>query len=89
LAFTQHLKVVQISQLGYADTSTKSYEEDHLIPLELGGHPTSIKNLWPEPWNQAHKTDRIENFLNREVCSGRTSLAHARRAIRLFKLHNG
>src|SRR5262245_11881966 len=24
------------------------YQEDHLISLELGGHPTDVRNLWPE-----------------------------------------
>ena len=39
----------------YADTNPISdYEEDHLIPLELGGSPTSPLNLWPEPGH--HRT---------------------------------
>ena len=39
----------QIAEYGYADTSTADYEEDHLIPLELGGAPRDPNNLWPEP----------------------------------------
>src|SRR5216683_2609243 len=26
------------------------YEEDHLVSLELGGHPRDPRNLWPERW---------------------------------------
>lgn len=46
-SYTNPLKVTQIAQYGYSDTSTADYEEDHLIPLELGGSPTSALNLWP------------------------------------------
>jgi hypothetical protein len=52
---------------------TKDYEEDHLISLELGGHPTSEKNLWPEAYKPkpgAREKDRVENFLHDEVCAG-------------------
>jgi hypothetical protein len=48
-SYTNPLKVQQIAQYGYSDTSTADYEEDHLIPLELGGSPRSTLNLWPEP----------------------------------------
>jgi hypothetical protein len=26
------------------------FEEDHFIPLAVGGSPRSPKNLWPEPY---------------------------------------
>jgi len=32
---------------GFID-SPGNYELDHLIPLELGGAPEDVKNLWPE-----------------------------------------
>lgn len=47
--YTNALKVKQIAEYGYDDTDTADYEEDHLIPLSLGGNPTSEQNLWPEP----------------------------------------
>src|SRR5437016_11891368 len=53
-AYTNALKVEQIRAYGYADTNPTDYEEDHLIPLELGGHPTDPKNLWPEPLGGAN-----------------------------------
>ena len=39
------------------------YEFDHLIPLCAGGSD-DIRNLWPEPIEQAHKKDILEN----EIC---------------------
>jgi hypothetical protein len=36
-SYTNALKAQQIGEYGYADTALSDYEEDHLIPLELGG----------------------------------------------------
>jgi hypothetical protein len=55
------------------------YQEDHLISLELGGDPSDARNLWPEPYPRASEVDRIENELNRLVCTGRISLAEGQR----------
>jgi hypothetical protein len=60
------------------------YELDHLVPLELGGAPRDIANLWPQPWDgeaNAHMKDAVETFLNREVCRGAVQLVDAQRAI--------
>ena len=32
------------------DEAPAHYEEDHLVSLELGGHPRDPRNLWPERW---------------------------------------
>ena len=56
-----------------------AYQEDHLISLELGGNPVDARNLWPEPYPRASAVDRIENDLNRRVCSGELTLAEAQR----------
>ena len=55
------------------------YQEDHLISLELGGHPTDARNLWPEPYPRAAEMDTIENQLNAKVCSGDLTLDEAQR----------
>jgi hypothetical protein len=47
------------------------------ISLELGGHPTDPRNLWPEPYPRASQVDTIENDLNRQVCDGSLTLAEA------------
>ena len=65
---------------GYSD-SPANYELDHLISLELGGHPSDVRNLWPEAygrsqWDAARK-DQVENKLHALVCAGTVSLADA------------
>ena len=84
-SYTTALKRKQLAS-GYnylGDLSTKSYEEDHLIPLELGGAPSDVRNLWPEPrhisWG-ATKKDRLENKLHLLVCSHQITLKVAQAA---------
>jgi hypothetical protein len=82
--YTDALKAQQITAYGYADTNLADYEEDHLIPLELGGHPTDARNLWPEPRSGAYpatKKDGVENSLHTKVCAGLVSLNTAQAAI--------
>jgi hypothetical protein len=83
-SYTNSLKKRQIRQYGYADRNPKHYEEDHLIPLSLGGNPTDERNLWPEPriseWG-ADKKDQLEFVLYRMVCSGEIGLAEAQQEI--------
>lgn len=85
-SYTTALKQHQLAT-GYAyrgDTDTSSYEEDHLISLELGGSPTAEGNLWPEPYaaaDGARTKDIIENKLHRLVCARAISLATAQHAI--------
>jgi len=85
-SYTNKLKTTQIALYLYADTSPASYEEDHLISLELGGNPTDPKNLWPEPYTitladgtkvGAHVKDAWETKLKTEVCNGTLTLAAA------------
>jgi hypothetical protein len=74
--YTNALKRKQMR--AYRETGTESdYQEDHLISLELGGHPTDPRNLWPEPYPRASQVDTIENDLNRQVCDGLLTLAEA------------
>ncbi len=76
--YTSALKLRQMAVYGEAGDTT-AYQEDHLISLELGGHPTDPRNLWPEPYPRAAEVDRVENDLNAKVCSGALSLAAAQR----------
>jgi hypothetical protein len=74
--FTNELKLRQMH--AYGETGSPSeYQEDHLVSLELGGHPTDPRNLWPEPYPRAAQVDVIENELNDQVCSGSLTLAEA------------
>ena len=84
--YTERLKRRQIRLYGYRDRKLWHYELDHLCPLEVGGNPTSPKNLWPEPHNVAggwgsHTKDQLENRLNHMVCRGEISLVRAQRMI--------
>ena len=61
----------------------EGYEIDHLISLELGGD-NSPANLWPQSYcgeNSAHKKDKLENELHRQVCSGKITLESAQKCI--------
>lgn len=80
-SYTNRLKVQQIILYGYIDTSMSAYEEDHLIPLELGGSPTDPANLWPEPYPSAYDKDKVENYLHAQVCAGKVTLADAQQEI--------
>jgi hypothetical protein len=83
-SYTTPLKIQQITEYGYADTSTADYEEDHLIPLELGGAPRAQTNLWPEPRSgtkTASTKDGVETKLKNAVCAGTVTLGAARSAI--------
>jgi hypothetical protein len=76
--YTNALKLRQMREYGVGG-SPSQYQEDHLISLELGGHPTDARNLWPEPYPRAAEVDTIENELNAKVCSGALSLDEAQR----------
>jgi hypothetical protein len=74
--YTNALKARQMRAYG-EDGPLSDYQEDHLISLELGGHPTDPRNLWPEPYPRASAVDQIENELNAKVCDGSLSLRDA------------
>jgi hypothetical protein len=77
-SYTNDLKAKQMREYGVGG-SLSDYQEDHLISLELGGHPTDPRNLWPEPYPRASEVDSIENDLNTKVCAGELSLDQAQR----------
>ena len=77
---TEALKRSQMEAYGYTGR-IGSYEEDHLVPLELGGAPADPRNLWPEPGASPNPKDRVEDAARRAVCDGRMALAAAQRAM--------
>ena len=82
--YTNKLKKTQIIEYGYIDINPKHYEEDHLIPLSIGGSPNGPQNLWPQPrlseWN-AQKKDILELRIYKLVCDGIVPLEEARNAM--------
>jgi hypothetical protein len=85
VSYTNKLKTEGIAQYGYHDSKLKDYEEDHFIPLEIGGNPTDPKNLWPEPYDTkvdaktmgARQKDKVEDLLKKQVCAGTITLQEA------------
>jgi hypothetical protein len=75
-SYTGALKRRQIREWGLPG-GPQDYQEDHLISLSLGGHPTDPRNLWPEPRPRADDVDRIELDLHEDLCAGRITLLEA------------
>ena len=50
----------------------RSYTIDHLVPLELGGAPMDLRNVWPEPKTEARRKDHVEDKLHAAVCYDRS-----------------
>lgn len=86
--YTNELKLKQMRRYGVGG-SPRAYQEDHLVSLELGGHPTDPRNLWPEPRPRAEEVDSIENDLNAKICGGEISLDAGRRRISEIKHTDG
>jgi len=83
-SYTGKIKTQLKAKLGLPG-KVSDYELDHCIPLELGGHPTSPKNLWMQPWHGkcgAHAKDKLENSLHRQVCANPRMLNQARVTVR-------
>jgi hypothetical protein len=79
-SYTEPLKLAQMEAYGDPG-SPAGYEEDHLIPLELGGSPTAPGNLWPEPGASPNPKDAVEDAAKRAVCDRRMSLTTAQQAM--------
>ena len=81
--YTNGLKQTQMDARRYTDTDPRDYEEDHWIPLEIGGHPTNPQNLWPQPYanvgpaGAAKVKDTLENALHTAVCGRKMTLHDA------------
>lgn len=83
VSYTEPLKKQQLRDRGLP-FRLSDFEEDHFIPLELGGSPTSIHNLWPMPYRSvpgAHEKDKVETGLRSKVCAGKMTLAAAQARI--------
>jgi hypothetical protein len=73
-SYTSSLKVEQLAAFGYADQNPRYYEEDHRVPLELGGAPRDTSNLSPELGASPNPKDSAENSARADVCAGRATL---------------
>ncbi|MFF4156141.1 hypothetical protein [Streptomyces sp. NPDC001678] len=81
-------KTANAASYGYKGP-LKDAEYDHLISLQLGGDPNDPRNLWVQPPSPGHKAgagpnnpkDVVESKLKAAICSGKTELVKAQRAI--------
>jgi hypothetical protein len=84
VSYTEQMKNQQKPEYGEAAMANRDIEEDHLVPLELGGNPHDPNNLWPEPRDSvapgagAETKDQEESSLHDQVCRGQLTLDAAR-----------
>jgi len=82
LSWTEPIKRRLMRSYGYpAGTSLRTVELDHLTPLELGGAPAVVADLWPEPGASPNLKDTVESTARARVCSGRMTLVDAQTRI--------
>ena len=87
VSYTGPLKQSLMVRYHTTDPATR-VELDHLISLELGGAPSDVRNLWPEPPDPNstgtgvnNNKDQVENAAKTAVCAGQITLAQAQEAI--------
>ncbi len=76
-SYTSALKIKQIAAEGLADTNPSDYEEDHRMPLELGGAPSDPLNLSPESHSGSYLKDADEDSFKFGICRGTWTLTQA------------
>lgn len=79
-SYTGTLKRQQLAQEGLPG-GLSAYEEDHRMPLDLGGAPSDPLNLSPESPASPNPKDGDESLLKTEVCNGQLTLEQAREQI--------
>ena len=58
------------------ESQWKNYEFDHLIPLCAGGSNDS-RNIWPQPLDEAHEKDKVEDEVCQKMRAGEMKQAEA------------
>jgi hypothetical protein len=89
VSYTDALKRQQLQQLAGQHPNdphwtTSGTEEDHRMPLDLGGDPRAVMNLSPEEPPSENPKDRDEAALGGSqgaVCRGQMTLAQAQAAL--------
>lgn len=80
VSVTEPQKLESMKFYGFND-SPSNYEFDHLIPLEIGGAPDDMRNLWPQSHSSSYDKDAFENYLHDQICSGKMDLKTAQNEI--------
>lgn len=79
-SYTNKLKREQLDTYYKDQGEMNTVEEDHLVPLTVGGHPTDVENLWPESYSGEYGAiykDNCEVATGRAICSGGVMLLEA------------
>jgi hypothetical protein len=74
---SQKIKDEMLKARGETWLAAPLYELDHIVPLCLGGAPRDRSNLQLEPWDEAHRKDRVEVVASQCVCNRQVSLKEA------------
>ena len=79
-SYTNGVKAKLLREAGLDGSLMPDYELDHIVPLELGGHPRKLANLTLQPWDGEHgawRKDLLERRLHVLVCRGELKLSEA------------
>jgi hypothetical protein len=79
-SYTNGVKKKLMREAGIDEARIRDYELDHIVPLELGGHPRKLSNLMLQPWEGEHGArakDTLETRLRSLVCHGELDLTDA------------
>lgn len=80
-SYTSPLRDTEMLRYYPTGTPATAVRYDHLIPLELGGHPTDVDNLWPQPVDASYVKNAQGGRLKDRVCAGELQLAEAQATI--------
>src|SRR5215467_5901268 len=79
-SYTNGVKKKLMREAEIDEARIGDYELDHIVPLELGGHPRKPSNLMLQPWEGEHGArakDTLETRLKSLVCRGQLDLTDA------------
>lgn len=78
--YTNWVKGQMAAHYGIPEEKLREYELDHIVPLELGGHPYAPENLQLQLWvgaEGARSKDAVETWLKKMVCAKKITLVNA------------
>ena len=76
-SYTNRVLRDQLREYGLPDRP-KDYRLDHIVPLGVGGHPSSPRNFFPEPVAESYVKDALERHYRKLLCAGDVTLYQAR-----------